>query len=106
MEELRRERYSTWSWNYGRSPACTLLRRERFDGCGLVEAHISLDHGIIQSIQFPGDFFSTVEPEELAGRLAGQPLTLEACTLALGGADVGQYFMGLDQPRLLKLLCG
>ena len=106
VEELRRERYSTWSWNYGRSPACTLLRRERFDGCGLVEAHISLDHGIIQSIQFTGDFFSTVEPEELAGRLAGQPLTLEACTLALDGVDIGQYFMGLDQPRLLKLLYG
>ena len=92
MEELRRERYSTWSWNYGRSPACTLLRRERFDGCGLVEAHISLDHGIIQSIQFTGDFFSAVESEGLAGRLAAP------------AADIGSVYPRWRELKLVSTL--
>ena len=56
VEKLRAERYATWEWNYGRSPACTMLRRRRVDGCGLIEAYITVEHGLISVVVLQGGF--------------------------------------------------
>ena len=106
VEALRRERYDTWEWNYGASPACSVLRKQRFEGCGTVEAHIQLDGGRIQKIQFYGDFFSTVEPEALSQRLTGCRLEREDLSRALSGCPVADYFTGLNGGQLTALLCG
>ena len=34
VEKLRAERYATWEWNYGKSPACTMLRRSAWTAAG------------------------------------------------------------------------
>ena len=65
VEKLRAERYATWDWNYGFSPVCTMLRRRRVDGCGLIEAYITVEHGKIAALTFKGDFFSASEPDEI-----------------------------------------
>ncbi len=104
-EALRSSRYAAWAWNYGESPPCTLLRRRRVEGCGTVEAHIDLRDGRIAALTFRGDFFSTVEPEELAAGLVGLPLTEEALAPVLAGTDAGVYFTGLDSRALLDILC-
>ncbi len=105
VEQLRRERYGTWEWNYGASPACAILRRRRVEGCGIVEAYIQTDRGRITDVQFRGDFFSTVEPEELSRRLVGLRPVEEDFRAALEGVDAGTYFTGLDTPTLLDILC-
>ena len=104
IETLRRERYDTWEWNYGASPPCTLLRRQRCEGCGSVEAHLDVEHGLIRSLRFLGDFFSAAEPEELAARFVGLRPEREAYAAALEGVDVSRYFLGLDREGLLSLL--
>lgn len=71
VEKLRAERYATWDWNYGFSPVCTMLRRRRVDGCGLIEAYITVEHGKIAALTFKGDFFSASEPDELAAHFVG-----------------------------------
>lgn len=76
VEKLRAERYATWDWNYGRSPTCTMLRRRRVEGCGLIQAYITVEHGLISAVTFKGDFFSAEEPEELGRALSGMRLTV------------------------------
>ena len=98
-------RYRDWEWNYGKSPACDLVRKQRVEGCGTVEAYLSLDQGRIQQVQFRGDFFSAREPEGLAQRLVGLPLERQALAAALLAEDVGSFFMGLDAACLLDILC-
>ena len=98
-------RYRDWEWNYGKSPACDLVRKQRVEGCGTVEAYLSLDQGRIQQLQFRGDFFSAREPEGLAQRLVGLPLERQALAAALLAEDVGSFFMGLDAAGLLDILC-
>lgn len=71
VEKLRAERYATWDWNYGFSPVCTMLRRRRVDGCGMIEAYITVEHGKIAALTFKGDFFSASEPDELAAHFVG-----------------------------------
>ena len=105
IETLRRERYANWDWNFGASPACTLLRRRRFEGCGTVEAHIDVEHGRIRSLCFLGDFFSAAEPEELAARFTGLRPEREDYAAALADTEVSRYMIGLDRESLLSLLC-
>lgn len=105
VEKMREERYAAWDWNYGQSPACTVLRRRRVEGCGLVEAYISVDSGLISAIAFRGDFFSAVEPEELAPRFVGRTPDQAGFAAALEGVDVSRYFAGLQNDQLIEILC-
>ena len=104
MEAIKRDRYDRWEWNYGISPPCDLLRRRRVEGCGMVEAHIHLEEGCIAGLAFFGDFFSAVEPEELARRLLGCPLRREDLLARLEGVEVSRYFSGLTAEGLADIL--
>lgn len=105
IEQLRQQRYDTWDWNYGASPPCSLIRKKRMEGCGTIEAHIRLEKGHIAAIHFLGDFFSTVEPEELAAKLVGLRLTAEDCRPVLEEVDVSRFFTGAQPQDILTLLC-
>ena len=106
IERIRRERYDTWEWNYGKSPECTILKSGRVEGCGTIEVFITTDRGLITGIAFYGDFFSTKDPEELAQYFIGKKPDIEGFTQALEGIAVEQYFTGLTIEGLLKLLSG
>ena len=105
VEKLRAERYATWDWNYGFSPACTMLRRRRVDGCGLIEVYITVEHGKIAALTFKGDFFSASEPDELAAHFVGCAPYRAGYEKALGDVDVSRYFAGLQKDELIDILC-
>ena len=105
IDALRRDRYDTWEWNYGKSPACSVKKQRRFEGCGTVEAYLTMDHGRIQSAEFRGDFFSVRDPAGLAPLLQGQPAQPEALENALKDTDIGLFFHGLRNIDLIDLLC-
>ena len=101
---LRDGQYSTWEWNYGRSPACSVIKKARFEGCGTVEVRMNIQNGFISEIFFFGDFFSTIEPDALADRFIGIRPTRDAFELALEDVSVEHYFTKLSKPELLGLL--
>ena len=105
VESLRQTRYDTWQWNYGASPACTVKKRRRFEGCGTVEAYLDIKHGAIDGIFFRGDFFSTEDPAGLADLLQGCPLEETALQARLAGLSASRFFHGLQTADLLSLLC-
>ncbi len=102
---ILQKRYEDWNWNYGKSPACDLLRKRRFEGCGTVEAYLSVDRGRIQQLQLRGDFFSPQDPEPLCRALEGWPLERSALERALGDISVSDHILGLENAQLLELLC-
>ena len=104
IRKLQRERYSQWDWNYGFSPECTMKKRRRFEGCGLVEAYIAADKGKIVSISFRGDYFSTEDPQALAEILTGCRTRREDYEARLAGIDASRYFSGLSTQQLIDLL--
>ena len=105
VEKLRAERYATWDWNYGFSPVCTMLRRRRVDGCGMIEAYITVEHGKIAALTFKGDFFSASEPDELAAHFVGCTPNRAGYEKALSDVDVSRYFAGLQKDELIDILC-
>ena len=62
-EKLKKERYGTWEWTYGKSPACEIEREARFPG-GTVQLRLALDRGRISSFLLQGDFFTSRDIEE------------------------------------------
>lgn len=104
IERLRQERYGTWQWNYGYSPQCTLCKKARIEGCGTVEAYLTVTHGVIEKAEFHGDFFSVKEPEQLAQRLIGCRPEWEAYEKALETLNPADYFVGITRERFLNLL--
>lgn len=105
IEKLRAERYDTWEWNYGFSPACTIERSARIEGCGTIDVRIGVSNGLISEVHFYGDFFSVQEPETLAARFIGLVPDEFGYVKALEGVDVSQCFVGLSREALLQLLC-
>ncbi len=104
IESIRRERYGTWQWNYGFSPPCNLLRKQRVEGCGTVEVRLQIQGGIIRDAAIFGDFFSPREPRELAQRLTGLRPVREDYEKALENVDISQYIANLSKEAFLAIL--
>lgn len=105
IEEIRKQRYATREWNYGFCEEGALIRKRRIEGCGTVEAHITLKEDLISGITFRGDYFSTLPPEELSSLFLGLPLVEGALLAALDGHRAGDYITGLENEKLAALLC-
>ena len=106
IQEIQSKRYDQWAWNYGFCEAGALIRKRRIEGCGTVEAHITLNNDLITDISFRGDYFSTLPPEELASLFIGLPLMEGALRTALENHRAGDYMTGLENEDLIHLLCG
>lgn len=104
IQTIRENRYATWNWNFGHSPACTVMKKQRIEGCGTVAAYINMDQGRIKDISFRGDFFAAEDQTQLSQSLAGCPLEEAALTERLKKTDVSRYFMGLTPSLLVQLL--
>ena len=104
IQEISNNRYATWQWNFGRSLECTTRKKMRFEGCGTVEANITVDHGIISQISFTGDFFSVLEPENLAQLFIGKQPDIDEYKIILENVDVASYFVGLTKEQFLALM--
>ena len=104
IRKLRDEKYATWAWNYGFSPAYDMRREMKFPA-GLVTAHLSAEGGKIKAVRFYGDFFGNGELGELERAMVGLPLDGHL-TEALEALRVGDYMSGITAEELSRLLRG
>lgn len=102
INRLKADRYETWDWNYGTSPAYDVCKEAKFDA-GLVTAFLSVDGGRIASVRFYGDFFSEENPRELEEAMRGIPLD-ENLRSRLEALHVGRYMSGMTADDLARLL--
>jgi lipoate-protein ligase A len=103
VRALEREKYATWAWNYGCSPAYTQHKKRRF-AFGGVQLLMQVDKGVLQALAIRGDFFGNGEVAALEQALAGVPLQAQAVRAALAGVDVAAYIHGMDGEKLAELL--
>lgn len=94
-ERLAEAKYRTWEWNFGRSPAFSERRRQRFPW-GLVDVLLDVRKGIIESCRIHGDFFAAADVGELEARLAGVRDEPQALEEALRGVDWEACFSGCN----------
>jgi len=99
---LRDNKYSTWEWNYGRSPAYN-VRKERKFPSGLVSVYMQVEEGCIESIRFYGDFFGTEDIEKLERSLLHVSLGDDLKSV-LEQLEPGRFINGLSAEDLYGLL--
>ena len=104
IEQISRDRYHDWDWNYGKSPAFAINREIRYGG-GTIEAWLDVSKGgVIKHIRFFGDFFGQRDVSELEQTLAGTLYQPSALREALEEIAVGDYFVNFSRQELLDLL--
>jgi lipoate-protein ligase A len=103
VQGLADEKFSTWEWNFGHSPAAEFQLRRKFP-CGTVEARFSLKHGCLDGVSFGGDFLGNLPASELAERLQDVPFRPEELEAAL--RDASSYFDRLSTRELVGFLLG
>lgn len=101
--ELMEEKYLTWEWNYGHSPAFNIVKRDRF-ACGTIEFRINVKNGIIEDCKIFGDFFSNEDINELAASFKGVMYREEDLRRLLERVDIPKYFGSIAKKDLLRSL--
>ncbi|MDR1471025.1 MAG: lipoate--protein ligase [Synergistaceae bacterium] len=102
-ERLAGEKYSSWDWNFGKSPAYNVRRVARYP-YGIVEARLSVERGTIRDARIYGDFFGVLDKSGLEELMRGLRHERAAIKSALGGVDVGSYISGMTADEWIDLV--
>ena len=104
VEEIRRNRYGLWEWNYGYSPRYRIKKERRVEGCGTLLVSMDAKDGRIENLEFYGDYFGNGDTAELADALRGCRLEKEALLAALYDVNVERYINHLSKEQLAQIL--
>ncbi len=102
IKKLHDEKYSTWEWNFSKSPEFEYKNKMRFP-FGSVELYMKSENGRITDISFYGDFFGALDAKELAAKLIGSELDYESLKAKLSALNLSRYIMNCTADDLIKL---
>ncbi|MFC5701133.1 lipoate--protein ligase [Cohnella faecalis] len=104
VRKLADERYRSWEWNYGRSPAFNVRQVKRIEGAGTYDVRLNIVDGVVAEAAVYGDFFGTGEVSDVTSKLVGVRYEPSAVADALSGVDLQPYFGPVDREEWLALL--
>ncbi len=102
IEKLRDEKYSTWDWNFGRSPRYAFSKLVRTGG-GNLEAHLNVENGYISDIKLYGDFFFYKELTELEEKIKGIRHEKDEVLQHLNTLNIEDYIRGATANEVLAV---
>ena len=91
VQELRNNKFSTWNWNWGKTPKFEFNNRHRFTG-GTVEIHANVSQGKITAIKIQGDFLGISDIADIEKLLQGVLFTKDAVKQVLQKIPLRNYF--------------
>lgn len=103
IQEAANRKNTTWEWNFGMSPRYGYHQKTRTKG-GIIEVWMDVREGIIQDVQFYGDFFAPTDPAELAKTLIGRKHQRAELSSTLDNIDISLYFSNISTEEILNLL--
>ncbi|OXM13130.1 lipoate--protein ligase [Paenibacillus herberti] len=103
VRKIAEERYRSWDWNYGRSPAFNMRQVKRLSA-GTYDVRLNVVEGRIQQASIYGDFFGTAEVSELEARFTGIRYELDSVREALDGVELTPYLGPMEPDEFLGLL--
>ena len=105
IRRLTDEKYSTWEWNYGASPAFSVSASHKYD-FGLVDVRLNVARGHIKTIRIFGDYFGIRSIAELEHALTGTEYRREAVAQAVSDVRIGDYISGMTPEEFAQLIGG
>lgn len=105
IEQLVRERYRTWDWNYGESPEFSIEKSGRYAG-GQVSFHFNVKDGRIDGLKIYGDFLGSQALEPLEEAMNGALYEEHAMRKILEKQPLDAYFFNITLEDVLDCLFG
>ena len=103
IQKLADEKYSTWEWNYGASPAFAVSVSRKYD-FGLVDVRLNVKRGRMEEVRIFGDYFGIRSISEIEKLLVGTEYRADAIKQALTGIALDDYISGMTVQELADLL--
>lgn len=104
IRKLRDEKYSTWEWNYGSSPAYDIRKSRRIEGCGEIQIAMEVDKGVIRDVSIHGDFFGSGDIRDMEEKLRGRKAERSSIRDALAGMNVPYYMKNITPDQLADII--
>lgn len=102
--KLAEERYRSWDWNYGKSPAFNIRKTGRLEGAGTFDIRLNVAGGVITEAVIFGDFFGAGDVRELADQLVGVKYEEEAVRQRLEHVELRTYVGPVTLEQWLGLM--
>lgn len=105
INQLVREKYATWEWNFGDSPPYSIKTAKRFPG-GKIELFLNIKKGLIKNCQIFGDFLSLCDISEIEKELQGKRYESETIERTLAKFNLKYYFGDISLPEIITVFFG
>lgn len=103
IQDLFKEKYSRWEWNYGESPKSNYQNYKRFD-FGSVDIRFNVLNGLIQDTKIYGDFFGTQDVALLQEKLNGVRYDKMEVVDAIENEPLEKYFGSISKEEFVELM--
>jgi len=102
IDELVRNKYSTYEWNFGNSPKFNYKNSKKFNS-GIVEVYLKIEKGKIDEIKIYGDFFNVADISDIENALKGCKYEIGDIKKALKEFDFNKYFIGISLDEFCQI---
>ena len=103
IQEIRDEKYSTWEWNFGRSPDYNFVQGARTNG-GTIEMQMKVSKGTIEWAKIYGDFFHIKDIGPIEKALQNTEHEEGAIRKVFGKFDLNDYFSNITEDDLVSVM--
>lgn len=102
IEDLRESKYSTWEWNFGKSPKYNFFNEKKFKG-GTIEINIEVKNGFMKDVKIFGDFFGVEDVCEIEMALKGKKHKKEDIISVLNEFKIDKYFFNISFDEIVSV---
>jgi lipoate-protein ligase A len=103
IEEIRRAKYASGEWTFGRDPKFSYRDGKRFAG-GKVEAFLEIEDGAVKTCRLAGDFMSLLPIRLLEEQIEGAGYNVDVLRRRLAGVRLGDYIGEISVDELLSCM--
>lgn len=103
VRTLMKEKYSTWEWNYGESPAFEVEKSQRYSG-GQLSLKYNVENGTIQELRIFGDFFGKKEISDIEKLLKGKQYKEKIVKETLESINFEEYMTGISIDNFIECM--
>jgi len=103
INEISKNRYANWDWNYGKSPISNSVFSKRFPS-GVIDIHLNITKGYIENIKIYGDFFGQGDISDIEKLLLHKKYDRETLREALAAVNIEHYFGAITLTDFMSIL--